>query len=194
MTTPNYLPPRSVRMRLWGVLLLLALGVPLPALASPPTQAQLARPTKATAPTRMQIPAIGLDMRTVSVGLDKKRQPIVPNHDIGWYNLSAMPGQGDNIVFWGHVLRFKSAPKIPAPFARISQLKAGALIVLTTAGGDQRRYKVVKSIQVTPDQVKYVLPTGKEQVTLVSCIGAKVISRGELTKKYRLITIAEPAP
>ncbi len=192
MTSLNYLSPPPVRVRLWGLLLLLALGVPLPAWASPPTE--LARPAKATAPIRMQIPAIRLDLRTVSVGLDKKRHPIVPNHDIGWYNLSAMPGQGDNIVFWGHVLRFKSAPKIPAPFARLSELKPGALIVLTTAGGEQRRYKVTKSIRVTPDQVKYVLPTGKEQVTLVSCIGAKVIRHGELTKKYRLITIAEPAP
>jgi LPXTG-site transpeptidase (sortase) family protein len=144
-------------------------------------------------PVRIQIPAIKLDYRPVSVGLDKNRVPIVPKHDVGWYNLSAMPGQGDNIVFWGHVLRFKATPKIPAPFARVKELKIGAEIILTTAKGEKARYKVTQTVQVTPDQVKYILPTGKEQVTLVSCIGDNVVAGGSVaTKKYRLITIAEP--
>jgi len=144
-------------------------------------------------PVRIQIPAIKLDYKPVSVGLDKNRVPIVPNHDVGWYNLSAMPGQGENIVFWGHVLRFKNKPKIPAPFARVKELKPGAEIIVTTANGEQARYYVTKAIQARPDQVQYILPTGKEQVTLVSCIGDNVISNGTVSKKYRLITIAEPA-
>jgi LPXTG-site transpeptidase (sortase) family protein len=143
-------------------------------------------------PVRLQIPAIKLDYKPVSVGLDKNRVPIVPKHDVGWYNLSAMPGQGDNIVFWGHVLRFKSAPKIPAPFARVKELKPGATIIVTTARGEKAYYKVRGSVQVTPDQVSYILPIGKEQLTLVSCIGENVISGGGVTKKYRLITIADP--
>lgn len=143
-------------------------------------------------PVRIQIPAIKLDYRPVAVGLDANRVPIVPKHDVGWYSLSAMPGQGDNIVFWGHVLRFKSAPKIPAPFARVKELKRGALIIITTASGKQMKYQVTNAVQVTPDQVQYILPTGKEQVTLVSCIGDNVVQNGSVTKKYRLITIAEP--
>jgi LPXTG-site transpeptidase (sortase) family protein len=143
-------------------------------------------------PVRLQIPAIKLDYKPVSVGLDKNRVPIVPKHDVGWYNLSAMPGQGDNIVFWGHVLRFKSAPKIPAPFARVKELQPGASIIVTTARGEKAYYKVRTSVQVTPDQVSYILPVGKEQLTLVSCIGDNVISGGGVTKKYRLITIADP--
>ncbi len=142
-------------------------------------------------PVRLQIPAIELDYRPVSVGLDKNRVPIVLDHDVAWYNLSAMPGQGDNIVFWAHVLRFVATPKIPAPFARVKELKPGALVIVTTANGEQVHYKVTKSVQVTPNQVEFIMPTGKEQVTLVSCIGDKVIAGGELTKKYRLITIAE---
>lgn len=144
-------------------------------------------------PARIQIPAIQLDYKPVSVGLDNNRVPIVPKHDVGWYNLSAMPGQGDNIVFWGHVLRFKATPNIPAPFARVKELQLGAEIILTTAKGEEARYTVTQTVQVTPDQVKYILPTGKEQVTLVSCIGDNVIADGSVaTKKYRLITIAEP--
>lgn len=142
-------------------------------------------------PVRIQIPAINLDYKPVSVGLDQNRIPIVPKHDIGWYNLSAMPGQGDNVVFWGHVLRFKSRPNIPAPFARVKELNPGASIFVTTAKGQRAHYKVRTSVQVTPDQVSYILPVGKEQVTLVSCIGDNVIAGGGVTKKYRLITIAD---
>ncbi|HEX6291402.1 MAG TPA: class F sortase [Herpetosiphonaceae bacterium] len=142
-------------------------------------------------PVRIVIPAIKLDYKPVSVGLDKNRIPIVPKHDVGWYNLSAMPGQGDNVVFWGHVLRFKNRPNIPAPFARVKELKPGAEIILTTAKGQKAYYRVTRAVQVTPDQVSYILPTGKEQVTLVSCIGENVIVQGNVTKKYRLVTIAD---
>lgn len=144
-------------------------------------------------PVRIQIPAIKLDYKPVPVGLDARGVPIVPKHDVGWYIHSAMPGQGDNVVFWGHVLRFKSAPQIPAPFARVKELKPGAQIIITTASGKKLTYRVTKAVQVTPDQVQYILPTGKEQITLVSCIGDNVVTNGKLTKKYRLITIAEPA-
>lgn len=161
--------------------------------SAPPTPAPPnADAVQPSEPVRMQIPAIGLDYKPVSVGLDQNRIPIVPKHDVGWYNLSAMPGQGENIVFWGHVLRFKDSPNIPAPFARVKELKLGAEVILTTATGQQRRYKVTRTVQVTPDQVQYILPVGKEQITLVSCIGANVIANGEFSKKYRLVTIAEP--
>ena len=61
--------------------------------------------------------------------LVKRLKGIVQDHDVGWYNLSAQPGQGDNIVLWGHVLRFSQTPKIPAPFARLKEVKPGATVV-----------------------------------------------------------------
>jgi hypothetical protein len=45
---------------------------------------------------------------------------------------------------------------------------------------------------VQPEDVQFILPTKREQVTLVSCIGDKVIRDGTLTKEFRLITIAAP--
>lgn len=143
-------------------------------------------------PVRLQIPAINLDYKPVGVGLDQNRVPIVLDHDVAWYNLSAMPGQGNNVVFWGHVLRFKAKPNIPAPFARVEELNPGDEIIVTTALGEEARYRVTQEVRVKPDQVQYILPTGKEQLTLVSCIGDKVISNGFVTKTERLVTIAEP--
>jgi len=142
---------------------------------------------------RIVIEGIGLDGRLASVGLDKNRAPIVPKHDIGWYNLSAQPGAGENIVLWGHVLRFRDTPNVPAPFARLKELQPGAAVLLYDKDGRAHRYVVTQQIWVKPDQVEYILPRGKEMVTMVSCIGDKVIAGGEVVDmSNRLITIAEP--
>jgi sortase (surface protein transpeptidase) len=153
------------------------------------------KPKKPLNPVRMRIDAIKLDRKLVSVGLDKNNIPIVPNHDIGWYNLSSTPGQGENIVFWGHVLRFRQAPKLAAPFEKIDTLAIGDEIVLYDAKGTSYRYAITEQLQVTPDQVEYILPTGSERITMVSCYGSKVISKGEVVDmSHRRITIAEPIP
>ena len=161
---------------------------------APPTPVAQAPPVaNASQPVRIVIPDIELDLQPVAVGLDEQRIPIVPKHDVGWYDRSAMPGQGSNVVFWGHVLRWLDTPDIPAPFARVHELQPGAPILITTADGQVRQYRVTNQVQVRPEDVGYVLPTETERVTLVSCIGDKVIQEGVLTKEFRLITIAEPA-
>lgn len=147
----------------------------------------------AAPPVRMVIPAISLDQRVVAAGVDHSNRPIVLDHDIAWYNRSAYPGAGENIVFWGHVLRFRNTPQIPAPFARLKELKPGAEILLYDANGAEHRYMIRHQLWVTPDRVEYILPRGQELVTLVSCIGSQVISNGEVVDmSNRLITIAEP--
>jgi LPXTG-site transpeptidase (sortase) family protein len=180
---------RYLRPLLLACLAMIALCGAVPARAADP-----AAPAKQPLnPVRLKIDAIKLDRKLVSVGLDKQRIPIVPNHDIGWYNLSARPGEGENIVLWGHVLRFRSAPKKPAPFARLKELKVGDELVLYDAKGNAFRYAITRQVWATPDQVEYILPVGGERLTLVSCIGDKVIQGKEVVEmSHRLITIAEP--
>jgi LPXTG-site transpeptidase (sortase) family protein len=173
-------------------------GTPAQATAAPKPTAKPEQPAPASAPaggpTRLVIEDIKLDYKPKAVGLDKNRVPIVLDHDVAWYNLSAGPGQGENIVMWGHVLRFRSAPKIPAPFARLKEVKPGAQLVLYDQDGQAHNYVVKQQVWVEPNEVKYILPQGKEMVTLVSCIGDKVISDGGVVdESHRLITIAEPA-
>lgn len=161
-----------------------------------PAPAAPARPAAEAAvrdPVRLVIPAIQLDRSLLSVGLDANRFPVVPNHDVGWYNLSAGPGEGENIVLWGHVLRFRETPKIPAPFARLKDLAVGAELTLYSADGAAHRYVVVERVWATPEQIQYILPRGRELVTLVSCIGDKVVVDGSVELSHRLITIAAPA-
>lgn len=146
-----------------------------------------------TMPLTITIEAIDMEQPLIPVGLDEYNVPIVPRHNVGWYIYSAVPGMGENIVLWGHVLRFRDAPDIPAPFARLHELNIGDLISLTTADGYIFDYTVAEQIWATPDQVEYILPQGTELLTLVSCIGDKVIVDGAVVNmSHRLITIATP--
>ncbi|NJN17445.1 MAG: sortase [Oscillochloris sp.] len=145
-------------------------------------------------PARLTISAIGLDRPLYAVGLDAQRVPVVLDHDVAWYQYSARPNQGENIVLWGHVLRFRKSPEIPAPFERLKELEIGAEITLYDEAGNPHRYAVSEQILATPDEVEYILPSGREMLTLVSCIGDKVIVNNSTEMTHRLITIAEPIP
>jgi sortase (surface protein transpeptidase) len=63
---------------------------------------------------------------------------------------------------------------------------------VTTGGATRHNYVVTAQVRVRPDQVEYLTPTPLEQLTLISCIGDKVLVRGSLTFTARLVTIAEP--
>lgn len=168
---------------------------------TPELSENVAPPTLETTPTpspeelrpvRLVVPSIQMDMPLIAVGLDANRIPIVPKHDVGWYEYSAMPGQGDNIVLWGHVSRWLDSPNIPAPFGRMKEVQVGQEMMVYTANSAEHRYVVTETVQVRPDQVQYILPTDTERLTLVSCIGDQVVLDGTLTREFRLITIAEP--
>jgi hypothetical protein len=157
----------------------------------PPTATP--EPIVVSDPVRVVAATIGLDEALTPVGLDKQRIPIVPDHDVGWYTLSARPSEGENIVLWGHVLRFRHTPNIPAPFARVKELAIGDRLTLYTADGEAHSYVVSEKVWVEPSQVEYILPKGRELLTLVSCIGDKVIAGGGVADmSHRLITIAVP--
>ncbi|HEU5100567.1 MAG TPA: class F sortase [Roseiflexaceae bacterium] len=177
---PENAPPYNVLLGLLGREL-------SPRASAPPA------PIQASAPTRLVIDAIGLDYQTVGVGIDARGELVVPDHDVAWYTASAAPGQGNNVVFWAHVLRFAYAPNIPAPFARLKELPIGARVTVYDDVGNAHAYAVTQQIQATPDQVEYILPSGREQITMVSCYGSSVIVDGSVVDmSHRLITIAEP--
>jgi hypothetical protein len=158
----------------------------------PLDEAPLALPP-APPPLRLVIWSIGLDRPLIPVGVDQFGEFIVPDHDVGWYNASAAPGQGENIVLWGHVLPFLNAPHLPAPFARVGELSVGSRITLYDANGAPHEYAVRQQLVVDPLEVGYVFRQGRELLTLVSCIGEAVVQNGAtVDMSHRLITIAEP--
>jgi sortase (surface protein transpeptidase) len=171
-------------------------GTPWAEPAPPPPPVAVEPPPPALpaeAPARIQIAAIGLDAPTIPVGADEAGEFIVPDHEVGWYMNSAAPGQGENIVLWGHVLPFLYAPHLPAPFARLAELQPGAAITLYDNLGQPHEYVVTQQIRATPDQLGYVYEQGREVLTLISCIGEGVVAGGGIVDyTERLITVAEP--
>jgi LPXTG-site transpeptidase (sortase) family protein len=159
--------------------------------AAEPAAAPTAGPVERVI-TRIAIEAIALDRSPMAVGVDSEGVPFVPKHDVAWFRGSAVPGEGENIVLWGHALRFRDTPDIPAPFGQLSQLSPGDRIILYDASDTPHVYQIAEQIWATPNQVSYILPVGHERVTLVSCIGDRVVTERGVTMTHRLITIAEP--
>jgi sortase (surface protein transpeptidase) len=179
---PENAPPYDVLLGLLG-------SESTPAPAAPP------EPIRASAPTRLAIDAIGLDMPIYPVPINEDGAPVVLDHDIGWWNASAAPGNGDNVVFWAHVLRFINTPEIPAPFEQLAEVPLGARVTVYDDLGAAHAYAVTRRVQVTPDQVEYMLPQGREMVTMISCYGEQVVVDGAVVDmSHRLIVIAEPVP
>jgi hypothetical protein len=143
-------------------------------------------------PQRIIVGSIGLDRGLVSVGLDAADFPVVPDHDVAWYNRSARPGGGDNVVVWGHALRFRNAPDLAAPLERMKLASVGDSVQIVTADGASFAYVIREQVWARPDEVGYILPKGVELLTIVNCIGDIVITDGEIDMSHRLITIADP--
>ena len=142
--------------------------LPVPTAAPTPTVvADTSEP-----PTRLAIEAIGVDAPVINLGLDPELIPEVPSTgaEVGWYDFSAKPGTGSNVVLAGHV----TWDKRPAVFWSLGEIKEGDLIHLTTGRGDQMVYEVTANLLVDPsdpESLQLIYPTDTEMLTLVTCGG-----------------------
>ncbi|MPZ15183.1 MAG: sortase [Chloroflexi bacterium] len=141
------------------------------------------RPIASSPPARVIAESIDVDAPVITLGLDNRNIPEVPDdiwtkntggasarQVIAWYGFSEMPGQGDNAVFAAHV----TWDKQPAVFSELTKLRAGDLIRVQTEAGDELRYEVSKNVVVDPndpDSVRYLFSTGEEMLTLITCGG-----------------------
>jgi sortase A len=143
------------------------------------------------------IPAIHLEAPIIPVGLTHHQVNgqtattwTVPDHfAAGWHDGSALPGQGGNTVLNGH------QDVHGAVFQNLDQLAAGDEI-LVYAGDVAYRYRVAEKHLVAEEgqpsavrarNVRWILPTRDERLTLVTCAPAP-------HSDHRLIVVAHPAP
>jgi sortase A len=178
--------------------------VPIPADA-PGSTAAVPRDATATAiptptpvpqrPTRIVIPEIGVDAPVVVISLqpaevDGQTQavwPVPATYAAGWHDTSAPLGVPGNTVLNGHnttngevfrdlyTLEIGEAITVyanDAPYA----YEVSEILILPEAG---------QPLEVRLENARYILPTGDERLTLVTCH-----PYGSL--RYRLIVIARP--
>ena len=141
-----------------------------------PTQAAAARTRLVR---RVQIPAIGVDLPIT----------IAPFRNTTWNfnrirNQAAylagrpQPGQGGNVVIAAHS---EFARRRPGPFYHLDALKAGDQVIVLHDG--VRYVYVVNAIwSVDPTDLSPIVQTDQEVLTLITCDGYNVLTRGYDTR------------
>lgn len=124
-----------------------------PVAAEPPAGAAAAAPRGAdpvssdSAPVELRIPAIGLAVSVLGVGLNVDRTVEVPTEfqRPGWFDLGPTPGERGSAVILGHVDSYRG----PAVFYRLRSLRAGDLVEVRLADGTVTRF-VVETVETYP--------------------------------------------
>ncbi|MFB7664188.1 class F sortase [Kitasatospora sp. NPDC056138] len=148
---------------------------PAPAAPSPAKPSPSKVPLGFSPPTRLQIPAIGVDAPFTQLAADASGEIAPPPADnqnlVGWYNGSASPGEPGTSVVVGHVDTLTG----PAVFMGLSSLGQGSEVDVTRADGVTATY-VVDTIQAFakdqfPDDEVYG-ESKDGQLRLITCGGA----------------------
>lgn len=152
-----------------------------------------ARPAPRTpTPTRVRVPALGLEaaVRPVGVGGDRQMQLPADPRVLGWYRFGAAPGDRGSVVLAGHV---DSRRFGVGPLADLRGIAVGDRVEVATGSGSLRTYRV-DSIETFDRQA---LPadvfarTGPERLRLVTCTGPYLPQAGGY--QQNLVVTAVPA-
>jgi LPXTG-site transpeptidase (sortase) family protein len=119
-------------------------------------------------PVSLQIPDIGIATAVVDVpsmiGEDGWTWAL-PRHEAAHLLGTANPGEPGNVIISGHVALVEGR----GVFEALPSLAAGAEIVVSSADGDFR-YRVVSSDVVGEDDVRPLVQTTTETLTLITCL------------------------
>ncbi len=142
--------------------------------------------------TRIRIPTIGVDAPVVVKGLDAGRRMMAPDlpDQVAWYDFTALPGQGSNIVLAGHV-DFVGVG--PAVFWDLWRLRVGDVVELELGDGRVSRYRVtgLETVEEVRAPVERIVgSTSEERLTLITCAGNYNPATGRYDQ--RLIVTAVP--
>ncbi|HSI21174.1 MAG TPA: class F sortase [Verrucomicrobiae bacterium] len=124
-------------------------------------------------PVRIQIPAIKVDATMQTVGLTKAGDMDVPANiaHVGWYKLSARPGELGTAVLGGHLNGKQGQAGV---FIALNAMKAGDTLLVTDDGGLTRTFKVQKVRDYNyDDHPKEVFNSGPgSHMNLITCTGS----------------------
>jgi len=140
--------------------------------------------------TRISIPSLEIDaditplvIREMAHGTTWDTSRLVQT--VGYFTGTSWFGHGDNIVLGGHS---ELAQRQPDVFYRLDEVAIGDIIHVT-ADGQTFNYVVTSLEIVNPNNLNSILPTGFEQLTLITCDTA---SFDGSTYQQRLIVRALP--
>jgi hypothetical protein len=129
-------------------------------------------------PTRIQLPAIGIDASLVRLDLDRDGVIEVPTdfNRPGWYRRGPAPGEDGAAVILGHLDSYTG----PAVFWRLPSLHPGDTILISREDGSQLTFAVQRTVSYSVDtfpsfDVYGVTP--RPELRLITCGGTYSASR-----------------
>lgn len=130
-------------------------------------------------PRYISIPTLDIEkVRVMNLGLINGKQLDAPKNinDVGWYNSSAMPGDGVGAVLIdGH----NGGITRDGVFAKLYTLKVGDEIMIERGDGEKLTYRVAENESMTLDEanktgmkkLQYSAEPDKEGLSLITCDG-----------------------
>lgn len=127
-------------------------------------------------PSRLVIPAIGVDANIQYVGVNAKGNMGVPNNftDVAWYKYGTAPGERGSAVIDGHV---DNGLALPGVFKHLDAVKIGDGIEVSTKEGSALRFAVDEIDTYPMDAVpldKVFNRDDTARLVLITCTGAWV--------------------
>ena len=125
-----------------------------------------------SAPTRVRIPAIGVDSAIIDIGVDRAGVLIPPaTTDItGWFSAGPVPGTVGPALLAGHV----DSRAGPGVFFRLGSLRPGDEVVVARADGSTVAFTVESTVRVAkvafPTELVYS-PLPVPMLRLITCGG-----------------------
>lgn len=141
--------------------------------------------------TRIEIPSVEIDAEIIPIYIrqmaggatwDTRR---LYNH-VGHLTGTGWFGQGKNVVLGGHS---ETVDRLPNVFYNLADIEVGAEIHVSV-NGTTYNYVVTSLEWVVPTDLRSVLPTGHDQLTLITC---DTDSYDNGTYEKRLVVRALPA-
>ncbi len=151
------------------------------------------RPFAASRPTRLLVPAAGVDAPVTGLGLNADGSVEVPAADrageVGWYRNGPTPGETGPAVLIGHY----DTAHGPAVFHGVPKLKPGDLIQVRREDGGTVEFRVRTLLQAAKDRFPTEAvygDTAAPELRLITC-GGRIGSDGHWTDN--IIVLADLA-
>ncbi|SDY33308.1 Sortase family protein [Modestobacter sp. DSM 44400] len=130
----------------------------------------------ASAPTHLEVPAIGVSSDLLDLGLQPddtvEVPPLAKDSQAGWFRYSPTPGEVGPAVLLGHV---DSAEYGPGIFFDLGALRAGDQITVTRADGTAAVFQVDRVASYPKDSfptLEVYGNTDRAELRLITCGGA----------------------
>lgn len=150
-----------------------ALSSPVPTAVGARDASIGAAATAVDAPTRVQVPSVGIDLEVIPVGVREDGQMDVPElvREVGWYRFGPAPGADrGSAVLSAHVDSDRGA----APMAELLNARAGEPVEVGTASGADLRFRIVAVERFSKDELPLdaiFARDGDPLVRLITCGG-----------------------